>query len=311
MRKLLWLILFIQVVVIGCDKRPDMILSEREMTALLVDIHRSEAYLTAGSAIFLSDSAKKVLRQSILKKHGVTQAEFDSSLNWYGHNIDEYVKLYANVEKQLDIKLKSAYKRAETSGEIASNDLDDSQNLWHGTPISRISKNEDLHLISFQLRPNEDNITSGDRFNWQFRKANDRTEVSMFMAVDYENGTTSYITRSFAQNTPNCKMTLQTDSTMDIKRIYGYARFYPDKGEVIFIDSIRIEKLPLTSSNYSQIFNQRSFNPNYKKKEAEEVLNDSIGGRGIESNEIKQKSQNNMPRPESLDPAASLRMKIQ
>lgn len=311
MRKLLWLILFIQVVVIGCDKRPDMILSEREMTALLVDIHRSEAYLTAGSAIFLSDSAKKVLRQSILKKHGVTQAEFDSSLNWYGRNIDEYVKLYANVEKQLDIKLKSAYKRAETSGEIASNDLDDSQNLWHGTPISRISKNEDLHLISFQLRPNEDNITSGDRFNWQFRKANDRTEVSMFMAVDYENGTTSYITRSFAQNTPNCKMTLQTDSTLDIKRIYGYARFYPDKGEVIFIDSIRIEKLPLTSSNYSQIFNQRSFNPNYKKKEAEEVLNDSIGGRGIESNEIKQKSQNNMPRPESLDPAASLRMKIQ
>lgn len=311
MRKLLWLILFIQVVVIGCDKRPDMILSEREMTALLVDIHRSEAYLTAGSAIFLSDSAKKVLRQSILKKHRVTQAEFDSSLNWYGRNIDEYVKLYANVEKQLDIKLKSAYKRAETSGEIASNDLDDSQNLWHGTPISRISKNEDLHLISFQLRPNEDNITSGDRFNWQFRKANDRTEVSMFMAVDYENGTTSYITRSFAQNTPNCKMTLQTDSTMDIKRIYGYARFYPDKGEVIFIDSIRIEKLPLTSSNYSQIFNQRSFNPNYKKKEAEEVLNDSIGGRGIESNEIKQKSQNNMPRPESLDPAASLRMKIQ
>ncbi len=311
MRKLLWLILFIQVVVIGCDKRPDMILSEREMTALLVDIHRSEAYLTAGSAIFLSDSAKKVLRQSILKKHGVTQAEFDSSLNWYGRNIDEYVKLYANVEKQLDIKLKSAYKRAETSGEIASNDLDDSQNLWHGTPISRISKNEDLHLISFQLRPNEDNITSGDRFNWQFRKANDRTEVSMFMAVDYENGTTSYITRSFAQNTPNCKMTLQTDSTMDIKRIYGYARFYPDKGEVIFIDSIRIEKLPLTSSNYSQIFNQRLFNPNYKKKEAEEVLNDSIGGRGIESNEIKQKSQNNMPRPESLDPAASLRMKIQ
>ena len=131
------------------------------------------------------------------------------------------------------------------------------------------------------------------------------------MAVDYDNGTTSYITRSFAQNTPNCKMTLQTDSTMDIKRIYGYARFYPDKGEVIFIDSIRIEKLPLTSSNYSQIFNQRSFNPNYKKKEAEEVLNDSIGGRGIESNEIKQKSQNNMPRPESLDPAASLRMKIQ
>lgn len=311
MRKLLWLILFIQVVVIGCDKRPDLVLSEREMTALLVDIHRSEAYLTAGSAIFLSDSAKKVLRQSILKKHGVTQAEFDSSLNWYGRNIDEYVKLYANVEKQLDIKLKSAYKRAETSGEIASNDLDDSQNLWHGTPISRISKNEDLHLISFQLRPNEDNITSGDRFNWQFRKANDRTEVSMFMAVDYENGTTSYITRSFAQNTPNCKMTLQTDSTMDIKRIYGYTRFYPDKGEVIFIDSIRIEKLPLTSSNYSQIFNQRSFNPNYKKKEAEEVLNDSIGGRGIESNEIKQKSQNNMPRPESMDPAASLRMKIQ
>ena len=311
MRKLLWLILFIQVVVIGCDKRPDLVLSEREMTALLVDIHRSEAYLTAGSAIFASDSAKKVLRQSILKKHGVTQAEFDSSLNWYGRNIDEYVKLYANVEKQLDKKLKSAYKRAETSGEIASNDLDDSQNLWHGAPISRISKNEDLHLISFQLRPKEDNIVSGDRFNWQFRKANDRTEVSMFMAVDYDNGTTSYITRSFSQNTPNCKMTLQTDSTMGIKRIYGYARFYPDNEEVIFIDSIRIEKLPLTSSNYSQIFSQRSFNPNYKKQEAEEALNDSISGIVIEPNEIKPKSQHGMPRPESLDPAASLRMKIQ
>ena len=226
MRKLLWLILFIQVVVIGCDKRPDLVLSEREMTALLVDIHRSEAYLTAGSAIFLSDSAKKVLRQSILKKHGVTQAEFDSSLNWYGRNIDEYVKLYANVEKQLDIKLKSAYKRAETSGEIASNDLDDSQNLWHGTPISRISKNEDLHLISFQLRPNEDNITSGDRFNWQFRKANDRTEVSMFMAVDYENKKLSFKPVSKNMNFPLCLPDILaevtfTDGKCDIKCISG------------------------------------------------------------------------------------------
>lgn len=308
MKKLLWLILLIQAVVVGCDKRPDMVLSERAMTALLVDIHRSEAYLTAGSAVFASDSVKKILRQSVLVKHGVTQAEFDSSLNWYGRNIDEYVKLYANVEKQLDKKLKSAYKRAELAGEISSNDLDDSQNLWHGTPIYRISKNEDIHLMSFQLQPKEENIVSGDRFNWQFRKANDRTEVSMYMAVDYEDGTTSYITRSFAQNTPNCKMSLQTDSTLDIKRIYGYARFYPDKNEVIFIDSIRIEKMPLTSTNYSQIFSQRSFDPGYKKKEAEDALEDSVDSAISEHYEREPNDSKTMPRPKTLDPAASLRM---
>ena len=51
----------------------------------------------------------------------------------------------------------------------------------------------------------------------------------------------------------------------------------------------------------------------FKKEmdEAEEALNDSISGIVIEPNEIKPKSQHGMPRPESLDPAASLRMKIQ
>lgn len=275
MKNLLWLI-SIMLIIVACDDRPEKVISDDAMVDLLVDIHRGDAYLSIGSPHFVTDSSKKVLRQSILKKHGVTQEEFDSSLNWYGKNIDRFVELYAEVEKQLDNQMKQARLRAAETGEIASGSLGDEHNLWYKSPIKKIAYTDDSHLLWFELDAKDASIVPGDRFNWQFRKLNSQSEMQMFIAVDYEDGTTSYASRSFLQNTPNCKMTLQTDSVLKANRVYGYARYFPAKDEVIFIDSIIIDKKPLLGSNYSQIFSQRTFNPKQKLEEMRQTQNDTV-----------------------------------
>lgn len=276
MRKSLWCILVL-LVVVACSDRPKMVVDDDTMVDLLVDIHRGDAYLASGSASFVTDSAKKVLRQSILKKHGVTQEQFDSSLNWYGHNIDHYVKLYAEVEKKLEVHLENARLRAESSGEMIAAKSDDASNLWRGAPIKRISKIEDTHFISFEL-DSAAGIVAGDRVHWQFRKSNVTSDMQMFIGVEYDDSCTSYITRAFTQTTTTCKLTLQTDTCKTLKRIYGYAHFFPEDKEIIFIDSIRVEKMPFVESNYSQILSQRNFDPMQKlrEKKAQSEQADSI-----------------------------------
>lgn len=259
MRKLFYILPLLGMIV-SCSDRPDMVVPDDTMKSLLVDLHKSEAYLAMGSPQFTSDSAKRVLRQSVLSRHGVTQAEFDSSLNWYGHHIDEYVELYGEVEKELQAQLAEARNRAEKSGEMATASLSDADNLWQKSRMQRISWDGDCNHIDFEITE-QNGLQKGDKVRWQFRRTNAQSSVEMFMAVEYGDELTSYSSRTMSGNTNVCQMSIQTDSTRVPTRVYGYAKFGLKKGEMVFVDSIQIEKTPLVASTYNQIFSQREFIP--------------------------------------------------
>lgn len=78
----------------SCDRTPDHVIKQKEMAALLADIHKGEGVIDLQSSHYRNDSAKKVLKQSIFISHGVTQEDFDTSLVWYGHNMDSYKDVY-------------------------------------------------------------------------------------------------------------------------------------------------------------------------------------------------------------------------
>ena len=90
----LLLSLSLMQMLVACSSTPDYVLSEDDMAALLVDIHKGESYVDMHYNVYSdsrSDSLRKVLRQSILRKHNVSQELFDTSLVWYGHHIDTYI----------------------------------------------------------------------------------------------------------------------------------------------------------------------------------------------------------------------------
>lgn len=74
----------------SCDKRPKGVLSDDEMVRLIADIEVAEVYMQQHNSGYYNDSVRDSAVQWALERHGLTKADFDSTMTWYGRNIDEY-----------------------------------------------------------------------------------------------------------------------------------------------------------------------------------------------------------------------------
>ena len=95
-RKYGWTLLA-AVMLAACSKVPDEILSEKEMRRVLADMLIAEAMINMDNDTYRSDTARLALYEGVFRKHGITQALYDSSLMWYGRNLDIYMKVYDRV----------------------------------------------------------------------------------------------------------------------------------------------------------------------------------------------------------------------
>ena len=83
------LLLAIGLAMVSCDRTPGGVIGVNKMADLIVDLQLAEAYIESHTADFEDDSSKLVIKQSIFKKHGITQQDYDSSLVWYAHNMED------------------------------------------------------------------------------------------------------------------------------------------------------------------------------------------------------------------------------
>ena len=99
MIKKLSLYIVLALCLIGC--RPKGILHSWEMRALLYDLHRTDALLQISGKQYESDEVRDLYYGAVLEKHGVTQAQFDSSLVWYTAHPQLFDKIYPKVVLRL------------------------------------------------------------------------------------------------------------------------------------------------------------------------------------------------------------------
>ena len=83
----------------GC--RPKGILHSWEMREVLVDLHKTDALLTISKVGIANTEPRAIYYAQVLEKHGITQAEFDSSLVWYTAHPQLFDKIYPKVLKEL------------------------------------------------------------------------------------------------------------------------------------------------------------------------------------------------------------------
>lgn len=116
-------ILLLAVLLSSC--RPSSVLSSREMRALLIDLHRADAVLQVAGYNYGHDEAVAKYYQSVLDKHGVTQAQFDSSLVWYTDNPQIFDKIYPRVVAELEKEQQAWKERYIQAGqrEVVERDL--------------------------------------------------------------------------------------------------------------------------------------------------------------------------------------------
>ncbi|MEY4936589.1 MAG: hypothetical protein RIS64_2948 [Bacteroidota bacterium] len=102
-KKLYFILIFATFGCGGMSSRSGMAMSEEKLATLLSDLHIAEAYVES-EAEPVRDSLAKRYTAQIFKKHGVTEAQFDTTMGWLARRPKllelVYKKVTYRVEKR-------------------------------------------------------------------------------------------------------------------------------------------------------------------------------------------------------------------
>lgn len=97
------LLLFVAFVLAftACKKEPNKTLSRKEITNFLIDLHKLDGALSAQGMGAVDDQNNVFYYNALLKKHGITKAQFDSTLVYYAKNPKKFERVYTDVINEL------------------------------------------------------------------------------------------------------------------------------------------------------------------------------------------------------------------
>ena len=274
---LLLLLVIASLVLLSCDRTPHGVMSVSDMSDLIVDLQLAEAYIENHPMDFPDDSSKLVIKQSVFKKHGITQQDYDTSLVWYAHNVEDYTKAYdkaiAKLQQRHD-KLASGKNdrpkeildgpREPTHGitprsgrlhPLKTDIAGDSVDLWEGRRSYTLTQGYRRGFIPFDLTPDA-HYQSGDRYQLSYLLCRGGNDFKVCLNVDYTDGSTSQVTRS-TYNDGWVTVDVQSDTTRHVRRVYGYVSYDIKRGCTAHVDSLSLMRTHLSKSNYGFIHAQR------------------------------------------------------
>ena len=287
------LLLMLALSLLSCDKTPGGVLSIDDMADLIVDLQLADAYIDGHSYDYQSDSSKQVLKQSVFKKHGITQQDYDSSLVWYAHNMEDYTKAY---DKAIG-KLKERYDKLDKGrhnekslpqdvladqsmpGEPTHNPMpgssmhnpqankglrklskdtkSDTVDLWQGRRSYILAQGAKRGFIPFDIQPDA-NKKPGDRYQLGYKLMRGGNEFKVCLSVDYTDGSTAQIARGTNSN-GWITIDVQSDTARQVRRIYGYLSYDIKRGHTAYVDSLMLMRTRMSDNNYGFIHAQRLF----------------------------------------------------
>lgn len=255
-----YVILAIAALLMGCNKAPDGVIKESKMARLIVDLNKAENYIETHADEFPDDSTKMALKQSIFAKHGISQELYDHSLEWYGHNMDVYCDVCDRALRQLEDEKKSLEKKINNAPTMARTinlahpryaNHGDTADVWTGQRTWMLTTGMKDGILRWDLEP-DDEHRAGDKYMLQARVISNARNMTATLAADYYDGSTTSITRQLATNEWN-SISLQTDTTGRLRRVYGYIKYDMTQATVTLVDSVALLRTHLDHNTYGLI----------------------------------------------------------
>jgi len=223
----------------SCSRVPKYVLSEKEMRATLYDMQLAEAMVETNYENYRNSDERAALYSSVFAKHGITQAQYDTSLIWYGKNLDLYMQIYKLVLKDVNVAIANLgdIKPNPLSGEASARDSID---VWIYPRSCTFGTHR--NLLSFDIAPKAP-YSSGSSYvlginvwgvdaNPQYRPRISLNAVQQdtIVTVSQEITSDGYY-----------EILMRTTATKQVKRVYGYVLLDTVINSVYF-DQIRLMK---------------------------------------------------------------------
>lgn len=246
----LWILILIAS---SCTSRPSCVLGDSDFEDVLYDLHKAH-YLDVDNKDGKDRGSEQyALMQSILEKHGVSEATWDSSMVYYTRNADELSDIYNNLMTKLSYE-------ADVMG-AGYSEISDSTDIWQGEKHLLLTSN--ILSSSYQWEiPTDTLLEAGEKLTFKFLglflNSNAPRRASVIIAIRL--GNDSVITRNnVISQTGNYSMEVSDMPRLGIKSVAGLFMIHkpimsslgsfenPDASQILSITNISLIHEPTIS----------------------------------------------------------------
>ena len=250
MKRALPLVLLLLILFAACDDHPQNVLSRGKMEDVLYDYHIMQGIVNDLPAEEREAKGQDYMN-AVFEKHGITEAQFDSSIVYYNRHTKDLHQIYSN--------LKERYTAVNEEIQLVNGNNDmmaifstggDTTNLWNSAKLLTLRNKELLNKESFTIhadtsfrRRDQFILTLSPVFIKERREDYDinlHVGLSVLYASGKHIGTTRVINNDGTQ-----QLTLQISNDEDIKSITGFF-YYKGKKEsrnLCLIDNISLIRM--------------------------------------------------------------------
>ncbi len=235
---------------------PNDVLSKSDMEDVLVDYHMARAMT---EDLPSNERYKQALYMDyVFKKHGITEAEFNSSLKWYSRYTEDFAKIYTEVNKRLLAQKNDINHLISATGNDQQESKNgDSINVWHKQLIYKLTQSAATNKVYFTIYP-DSNYKERDALIWSVRYTfvsakQQQQDAVMSMTIKYTNDSVLTETRNIDRS-GIYNIRLQNDSsTYKIKEIKGFV--YYNQLSHYLQDALIIDRISLTRYHSKKAMN--------------------------------------------------------
>lgn len=268
MRKLLPAITLV-LVFAACNRVPEQVIQPDEMAELMADVRVADAVIAVNPAQYNVPGTREALRQAVFDRHNVTKEQFDSSLVWYGHNMNLYQDI---ADKTIEILEARMAKVNGVVAEAALSVAGDSVDVWQRPTAMIVNSFSPSPYITFNLQSDR-NWQRGDFFTWNAHLAVPPTDASWSITAEYSDGTTETVVASLDITELNRQsLTFFTDSTRTAVALSGWLRLGLNGDRPVVIDSLSLTRSRITMPNQPYRRMQRRVVPRIDPNDSTKTL---------------------------------------
>lgn len=200
---------------------PSGILQKDEMEDVLYDMHIAQSIYETREGGVATGADLLALRASVLRKHDVDKAVWDSSFNYYCRNSRDMYDIYQSLAKRIERNVIALGGKVDGfQGSEA-----DTANVWKAENAFILMQQAPYNLFTFDVIP-DSTFEDGDRitlqYDAQFIFQDGMRDIATFLAVYYDNDSIATVT-SHSNFDGHGIVTLNNDvNRLHVKRIKGY-----------------------------------------------------------------------------------------
>lgn len=219
------LLVVIAIMVGGCKPGiPGKYLSKSKMENILYDYHLAEAMSSMDDDY--NDTLRiRVYKLSVLKKYGVSEADFDSSMVYYVRHAEHLRDIYDHLSKRLsDEALALGSSTSEVNQYLTVSESGDTANIWKGDRSFILTQQPGFNVYPFTLKA-DSTFQAGDRFMLTFDtkfifQDGMRDGVALLNITFDNDSVASHMTRISVDNL--YRISISDEKRLGIKQLSGY-----------------------------------------------------------------------------------------